>query len=198
MQPNQPNNYDFILNANHNPKRSFFNGKSKLQRTIIIALGVIVLIILMLVISSYLGKAGRVKSERLLELAQTQAEIIRTTSIATSKASDANTRALAATARLSVETDQRVILDSLAKRYKPKVLDAKLPLGRNDQTDALLAEATNNNRFDETYRSLLAQQLSDYQKLINQIMSTTNPTERETLQGALDSNAVIAASYKSK
>jgi hypothetical protein len=197
MQPNKQPDYDFIMNHPGAPRKSMLSGNSTKQRALIVAVGVLILIILAVVVSNVLSSAGKVQKQRLFELAQTQTEIIRLTSVADSKATTQTTRTLAATTRLTVESSRQEVLSALSARGMKKIKDKELALGRNTKSDTLLNEAIPNNRFDETYKSLLQTQLTDYQKLLNQVYDSGSAKEKKAVNAARNSNALIAKSYAS-
>lgn len=194
MQPNSPN-YDFILNPQKPPKQSLFGGRSIVQRVLIISVIALLAIILMIFVSSLLGKDGKVQKERLLALAQAQTEIIRVTAIASEKASDTSVKTLAATTRMTTESDKKAIITALTNRGVKKIEDRQLVLGKNTKSDDLLNEAITNNRFDETYKSILGEQLESYFKLVDQAKSGAGPNETKTLNTISSNVSLIAKSF---
>jgi FlaG/FlaF family flagellin (archaellin) len=187
MPPNQPGQYDFILGSDQQPKRGIDFSQNKGARFAVIAVIVIIVIILAMVISSFLGKESKAQGQRLLEVAQAQTEIIRVTALGTKQeAKDLKTRNFALNTQLSVETSQIQVKKSLAAHgMGEKSISKKLGATKNAKTDAALKEATQNNRFDETFKTLLAKQLSDYQKLLKTASgSAKTKTEKNTLNTA--------------
>jgi type II secretory pathway pseudopilin PulG len=181
---NQQNPYDFILSGgNQAPKRSFNIGKSMPVRIALIVGLLIIVILLFVVISSFLSSAGNAQKQRLIETAQAQTELIRVMELGEDKASDLGVRSLAVTTRMSIASDQQDIKSALVKRgYKEKSLSKVLGASKNPKTDAALEEAAANNRFDETFLEILAKQLADYKRLVQNSNSDANGTEQRTLK----------------
>lgn len=191
MPPQQQNNYDFILNADHKPPRGPLFGNSMGARIAVIAVLVVVIIVIGVVVSSFLGKAGRAQNQRLVEIAQTQAELIRVSALASKPESTKtlSTQTAALTTRLSLESSQQQTKKMLANRgINEKGLAKQLASGKNPKTDATLDEAIKNSRFDETYTALVNKQLADYQKLLQAAYPGATPNERTVLT-ALYENA---------
>lgn len=197
MQSGQPN-YDFILNPQKPQKQPVLSGTSALQRAMIFGGLFVVLIIAAIIIISLFGKGSNVQKQRLIEIAQTQTEIIRITAIASDKSRDVTTRTLAATTRLTTESDKYEVMNALSARGIKETKDLPLSLGRNTKSDTLLEEATSNNRFDETYKEILTSQLESYHRLLQQAKSSGTAAEQEILDTASGSIELIEKSYQSR
>jgi len=189
MQPNAPSpappqpDYDFILNHGANkPKSPLLPklGNSKKQRWLMIgAGGGLLLIILLLLFSAVFG--GN-KNQSLLEVAQAQQELIRVSTLGASKNSSAAARNLAVTTKLTIETNQKEMIDQLKKqgqKTNTKLLDAK----KNTQTDATLTQAAQDNRYDEIFTQQVQQQLMDYQQ---QLKAAYDGTSSKSLKQLLN------------
>jgi hypothetical protein len=188
-QQNQNDPYEFITNPQQPARRISF-GRTPAQRAIIIGVGVLLLIIIALVLSSLFNSASNAQKDRLGELAQTQTELIRVATIADKQSSDIDTRASAITARFAIETDLQETNQMLATRgteLNSKVLSLK----ENEKTDTLLEEAFANNRFDETFNSILEQQLEDYQSLLQSVYSSGSSGEKEILQQNYEDTSLL-------
>ena len=187
MSPSQ-NQYDFIMNPSHPPKRRFDFHNNLKARIAVVAVLLILGVIVATVVSSFLNKDAQAQAQRLTEVAQAQSEIIRVSALPKDKAKKEDTRNFALNAKLSVESSQQEIRKVLAKRgVNEKTLNKQLSASKNAKTDAALDEATKNNRFDETFMAIMNQQLKDYQKLLNGAFASGNSSEKK----------VIAASYES-
>jgi flagellar basal body-associated protein FliL len=179
-QQNQNDPYEFITSPQQPGRRIGF-GQTPAQRAIIVGVGVLVLIIIALVLSSLFSSASNAQKDRLIELAQTQTEIVRVAAIADKQSADIDTRASAVTARFAVETDLQEtnqMLEARGTELNSKILSLK----ENEKTDSLLEEAFANNRFDETFNSVLEQQLEDYQSLVQAAYSSGSSGEKAILQ----------------
>lgn len=187
MPPQQQNQYDFIMNGSPKPPRNPLLGTGLGARIAVIAGLLIIIIIIGAVINSFLTKGDRVQTDRLVEIAQTQTEIIRVSSLAKDKAKDINTLNLAVSTRLSVESSHQEVKASLAARgVKGKSLNKKLAASKNPKTDAALDEATKNSRFDETFLTIINKQLTDYQKLLQAAYPGSKTKERSVLTASYE------------
>ena len=187
MPPNQQNQYDFIMNSNQKPKRGFNFGNTKTARIAVIAGGIILLIIVAVIVNTILSGGSKAQTQRLTEIAQSQSEIIRVSALADKQAKDIATRNFAVNTKLSIQSSQQDTKKLLANRgVKDKGLNKVLGASKNSKTDAALAEATKNNRFDETYNVLMTKQLSNYQQLLKSTFAASTPNEKKVLTAAFD------------
>ncbi len=193
MQPNAPNarppiapsDYDFILNHGANkPKPSLLPGfgGSKKQRLLVMGLGGAIL--LMLIILGYSLLFGGNKNQTVLEVAQSQQELIRVSTLGADKTTRGSAaRALATTTELTLISNQKEVIAQL-KKHGQKTNTKNLAVKKNAQTDAALQEAALNNRYDEVFTQLLQKQLVEYQKLLKTAYGSTS---NQTLQNLLNS-----------
>ena len=147
-------------------------------------MGVVGGVLLILIVLVFALLSGGNKSPGLLEIAQTQQELIRVSEIGVQKAGSQNARNLAVSTDFTIRSSQKDMLSRL-KKVKPKVLDIK----QNKKTDDLLTEAALNNRFDETFEKVIQQQLVEYQKLLK---STYDGTSNQKLQNILNGDFTSA------
>ena len=190
---NQSNRYDFIMAPPPPPKRSFNFGNSIGARIGVVISGLIVLIILIVIVNSLLGQASNAQTQRLIEVTQAQTELIRVSALG-SKAKDLDTRGLAINTSLSIETSRQQVKKSLVARgMNEKSINKQMAASKNSKTDAALAEATNNNRFDETFSTIINKPLADYQKLLTTASGSGNKTEKTVLAAAKE-NAIRLSS----
>lgn len=193
MPPGQQNQYDFIM-SNAPQKRGPAFGNSPRARIAIVAGGLILLIIIAMVVMSFFSQGDKVQTQRLIEVAQAQNEIIRVSSLGKEKARDINTRSLAANARLSVESSQVEVKAALGKRgVKSKSLNKTLAASKNTKTDDALNEASQNNRFDDTFTLVMQKQLEDYRKLLMGAYDSGTATEKKVLKTSFDSAGKLVA-----
>lgn len=159
MQP-QPD-YDFIMSANHKPKKPLLpRSNSKQTRIFIFLGGIVLLLVIFTVVMTMISSAGNGEKDTLLKAAQQQAELIRVSKIGIDKARDPDTRNLAMTTNLSLQSDQVSLLAHLSTNSK------QLSLGKNTKTDVALTTAEQSNRFDEVFTSTLQTELTAYQKTL--------------------------------
>ncbi len=191
-QPQDP--YGFIFQAPQKTGTSFTPTSMK-TRIIIVVSGLILLIILVAVMASLLGSAGKAQQQRYIEIAQKQTEIIRISTLAESKAKSLSARSFAVTTQLAVTSDQREMTDILAKRgINPKAQSKLLGLGQNTKTDTTLDEAEKRNRYDETLRKVLETELTNYQKLLNASAEGATASEKPILESAFRGASLLTAS----
>lgn len=138
--------------------------------------------IIALVVISFISNAGKSSSQSLIDLARQQQELIRVAEIGVSGSRSTNTKNLAATAQLSLQTTQNDTIALLKKQgYKLSVKD--LALKENSQTDQQLDAANLNNSFDDTFTKLIRTQLANYRSSLNgAYKASKSKTERQILQ----------------
>lgn len=190
-----PDPYAFIMNNQPQKKGGFnFNGAGMGARIALVAGLLIMLIIIYMVASSFLNKSSNDQTQRLLEVTQAQSELIRVSRIAEDDAVDLKTRTLAYNTRLSTESSQRQVKALLAKRGKSeKSVNKKLGATKNAKTDAALEEAKKNNRFDETFTTIINGQLVAYQKLLKSAHDAGSANEKTVLATSFESTKYLVA-----
>ncbi len=206
MQPNTPNpappapvpDYDFILNHGANKPKRFplpSLGGSKKQRWLIIGLGGSLLILL--VILGYSLLFGGSKDQNLLEVAQTQQELIRVSTLGVDHAKSSATRGLAVTTELTLESNQKDVLARLRKDGQ-KTSTKTLALKKNSQTDDALAQAAQDNHYDDAFTKLIQDQLVAYQKLLKTAYdSTSSQSLKKILNAEFAQAGLLIASTQS-
>lgn len=195
MPPNQqnkqqPGQYDFIMNPEKPPKKPLFvSTGSTGQKIIVVAVGLVLLIMLMVIVSSFLNKSANAQNDKLLGLAKTQTEIARVADAAKDKITDKNLLYESINVKLSVESSKQEIVSALASRGK-KVKEKNLQV-INPDNDTVLAQGEQNGRFDDTYKQLLEQQLIDYQKQLQTVYDSSNATEKDIVSSANDQISLL-------
>src|SRR5579885_2120742 len=172
MPPNQyspppsagpPSNYDFIFNPPQAPKKRFGlpSGNSTGQRIAIVSIGAFILLILFIILSSVLTSGSKTSTQTFINIAEEQAEIIRVATIGTQQSRGSDSKNLAMTVLLSMETTQQQTLALLTKNHH-KLGTKQLAVKRNPQTDQALTSANLNNNFDEAFTQQMQTSLSTY------------------------------------
>lgn len=193
MQPSSPDPYGFIMN-NQPKQRRNFGPSGTAGRVAVVVGGLVVLIILGVIVSALLSRGDKAQTERLVEVAQRQTEIIRLTAQADKKTKALSTRSFALTTRVSLESSQKEVSGLLAKRgLKAKSLNSRLTAGKNAKSDAALAEAEKNNRFDETFTEIINNELANYQKLLEAANQSASKSEKQVLQKSYTGAATLLA-----
>ena len=187
----QQDPYGFITNsAPQTPKN--FGPSSMKGRVIVASVGLVVLIILTIIVSSILGSSGKAQTEQYLAIAKSQTEIIRISALAETKTKTLEGKSLASTTRLAFTTVQQDMNALLAaKGIKQKDLSKALSASKNVKSDELLNEAEKNNRYDETYSEILRGEIENYQKLINAAAGGAVGTEIQTLEYSYNQATLI-------
>lgn len=190
--PPSNNEYEFIMNTGNTPKKPFLdiNGVSKFKKILIFSAGLLILIMLISIVFSFLNSAGSAQKDKLLEIAQTQQEIIRISESAGEKIGDRNLLYKANSVGLTVSSSQQEIIAALAARGEKKV-DKRLAAGLNPQNDAVLLEGEQNGNFDETYRALLRQQLNNYGLQLQAAHEGSTKSEKQTIEKAFSQLEIL-------
>lgn len=190
-----PDPYGFIMNPGK-PKRPPLLGGGLRVKLLLVAILAIIVIVVGLIVGNILGSSNDAQKERLIEVAQAQTEIVRVSTTAASKANSSDTKAIAYTNKISVQSAANQTTTQLSK-YGVKTDGKLLGQGKNAETDKLLADAASNNRYDETYKKILAEQLDNYQKLLKSAFESGGKTEKVMLNRAANSNTLVVSMLKS-
>ncbi len=101
--------------------------------------------------------------------------------IGVSKSRDTEARNLAITAKLTISSEQAVIL-AAAKKAGAKVDAKTLALGKDAATDALLTDAAQANQFDEIFIKTFRAKLQTYRQTTKKIHDAINtPSTKKAL-----------------
>lgn len=190
QQPQNP--YGFIYDAPHNAKRPFSPPGGMKGRIALVAGGLILLIMLIVVAVSLFTGSDDAVTQRYVDVAKRQTEIIRITTLGEEKATSLQTRSFAATTRLGLTTaqsDMTALLDK--KGVSGKELSKQLSASKNSKSDEALEQAQKNGRFDEVFTDLLENELANYKKEINAAAGSATKSEKKTLQTAFDQATLL-------
>ncbi len=161
-----PEPYDFIMNAEQQPKRGlpFPKADSTLKRVIFAVGGLFVLLILFIIVKGMLS--GGSDLPLFVSIAQDQQELIHLTSPTNSTGQQvvlsASSQDFAATTNASVSSSQSALLTYLAKN-KYKVKPSLIGLKVSQQLDTQLTNATAAGTYDSTFQQIMKTQLTTYQ-----------------------------------
>lgn len=188
MPPQQQSQYDFILNNSPKPPRGPLVGGNKIGRILVVVVGLLLLIIAGVAANNFLKGSDKEQNQRLIDIAKAQTEIIRVSALVKPEtAKDLDTRIFALNTRLSLEGSNQQIKTLLAARgVNKKSLTKIVAPSKNPKTDGALDEATKNNRFDETYLTIIEKQLSDYQILLKAAAEAGNTKEKQSLTASFN------------
>ena len=182
------NPYKFILDTEHQPKKSMsVTGKSAFKTKIFAVLGLGILLIIVIVAVNALFFNKENNATKLSSLAAEQTEIIRVADLGLKTATDGDVKGFAETARLSVQSHLNLLKAYLTKNsveLTPLILKSKL----NSKTDAALTSAAAANRYDEVFKETLKTELKSYAVSIQASYKTaSNETSKKLLSDMYDS-----------
>ncbi len=190
--PNQSDPYGFILAPQ--PKKAAFSfnlsGGSMKKRIILIAGVFVILTIITMIAGSFLGQSNQAHQQALTELAGTQTEIVRLSTVGAAKATDPQTQALAINTQLSTESDRQATIAALQKRGV-KVNAKTLASAKNPKSDTLLTQAASNNDFDQAFEELIQAKLSSYQKQLKSVYGSGTSSEKKTFAAMYSSVSLL-------
>lgn len=190
-QPPNPaapkNDYDFIMNPSKPPKKPLLDLASggMLKKGLVLGGGLIILIIVLSLGLSFLGSAGKAHKQRLIEIAQTQTEIVRIAEAAEKKVGGRDLLFKISNVKLTVGSSEVEVINALSKRGV-KVKDKVLALGQNSKNDAALVEGEQTGRFDDTYQALLDEQLTNYRLRLQSAYDSSSPAEQQIIESAFN------------
>lgn len=177
---NGENPYDFITQTSHRPKRGVLpQGNSPKQRGIyaaVIGFALLVLGVIFFVIMS----SGGSSMQPMIELAQTQNEIIRITDAASREIKSSDVAEFSQNTNIALRSDQQQTIAYITKTEKApnaKVLAFK----QSSSTDAKLKEATAAGQYDQVYQGILYNQLKAYQSEVESTYKTASGAQQKAL-----------------
>lgn len=185
MQPQSPNpQYEFIFKDQAQPKKSFGlpNLPSGVKITLGIVIGLFLVVILYVVLFS--NKGG--KSTPLMGVMGRAQEIARVSDMLQQQSKDEDTVNLAATAEISMSSDQAQLTSYLKKNHQ-KVNTSQLLVYKDTKTDSEVQAAAQNNTLESYYQSYLKKQLDSYHTALAEAYSTAGPNAKLILQKSNDS-----------
>lgn len=170
--------YDFIMNPDQPSKQPLmFVPNSTLGRTMIFAVGIIFLIILIAVGFSLLNASANKQKDNLLEVAQTQSEIIRVIELGNENVFDASLEAQSKTLKTVVVTSQQEILAALSARGKT-ANDKDLAKAQNSENDSLIENGLNSGRHDQVFTEVLTELLGKYAVQLETVYDNGSSSEQ--------------------
>jgi hypothetical protein len=177
VPPPQPHEYDFLVNSQKPPKRSLNllpSNSSMPIRIAVVVGGLLILIIVFSIIRSVLSGGGNTPA--LTTVAQDQQEIIHLTQNATQGQQislSTTNQNFAVTADASLTSAQSQLLDYMkanGHKVKLKTLDLEI----STTLDTQIKTAITNSTYDSTFKSIMQNQLSDYQQALRSAYQQTS------------------------
>lgn len=187
--PNAP--YDFILQDPQAPKKKL--GLPGGSQPVKILIGLVGLVFVVIILAVILKGHGGVNTKAYAVVDGQAQEIIRVSDLVSSQTKDANTRYLAATTKLTMESQSYLVGTYLASRHT-KVSNAQLALYTNKDTDAQLTAAASNNNLEATYDAYLKTSLTAYQASLQTAAKGAGKKGLAILNFANNSTVVLLSS----
>ena len=140
------------------------------------------------------SRANEAQKLRLVELAQTQAEIIRTAEIGAEKAERVPNKQRAAAIAASLGGSLQETKNLMSAR-QAATDDQTLAAKKNKETDDLLTRATYNGSFDRTFTKIIDLKLLAYQRSLLAAYESGSAEEKAALEEAYkDADAMLGLS----
>lgn len=192
MPPQSPNpNFDFIMNENQKPGRSF-GLPANLPKPVSYAVLAMVVLILIIIASSLFGGSGG-NSDKLYTLLSDAGKIAAASSEASGSAQDPDTANMAATTKAALASQQQQI-EAYMTSSRIKVDSKKIASTTDPTLESELKTATANNNYDQVFLTYLKSALNSYQSDLQTVYKTAKPSLQTVLSGAYNSNAIILSS----
>lgn len=175
----QPN-YEFIMSQNQKSKK-FQKPVGKKQRIIFVGSMALLLITIGVIFMAIMGANASRGNGELIDLAAYQTELQRIVSLGSEDASSSAVKGIARTASFTLTTDLNTTNSLLNKKgvdVNPKLLTKYL----STELETKLQSAKTANTYDETYKSIYSEKLTNYQKKLAEVFPSQNNL---TIQNAL-------------
>ena len=196
--PSGANQYAFITDPQKPAKKSFLpSGSSKQNRILLVVGGFVVLLFIITLVFVLIANIGTSQKKAWLSLAQQQQELIRVSDLGSTKAQNQDTKNLAITTKLALESSQASI-DKLAAKNGAVITKKSLALGKNTQTDVTLTAAQQSNQFDQTFRQIIKTQLTDYQAQLKNLYDKTSSKSTKNSLSAANTSAFLLVGEASR
>jgi len=173
--------YDFILNAGDPPKESLWSKIDK-KRVIIFVIFVIIFIIICSIVFTIISnKNNLTQQSRLLTVAQSQNEVIRTSELGYERITDPDLKKrvqnIDTTLKKAVENTKIMIYDR-----GDNVEESQLTANQDNGTEDLLNKAETYGNYDETLDKVLNTKLTAYQQALLIAEKSSNKAEKSALE----------------
>lgn len=191
MQPQSPDHqFDFMLKQNQPATKGL--GMSKLPKPLVVGIGIILLIILAITISSVLSGRKNGASQPIIDSVVRGEEVIRVTKVVqTLGLQDPSTNAASYTVLAALSSDHTQLSKYLVN-LKAKLSLAQLAADTDKTIDAQMQSAQQNNNLDQAYISYLQLYLPKYQHDLQiAYQSAPGPKGKTILKMAYDSETAL-------
>lgn len=174
---NGPGQYDFFMDSSNNPKNSMSAGKKLLLIVVAVVVGMAALAVILALLTG-----GKNESPHLVQLLQSQQEIVRVAQDGKRNAQSENLKNFSMTASAGLSSAQSE-LTTYVNKLGTKVGKDELNMGKKLQSDAALKAAMASSTYDTTYVSIMQSELNTYEKrLESATLVSISESERAMLQ----------------
>jgi hypothetical protein len=180
------NPYHFILNPEQ-PKRSSPFGK---PTGLLFIVGAVVFVVILFVIILNIARGGGSSSQPYVTVAQEQVEISRVAGLDLGRVQDTDVKNFATTTRLTMASDSTAFTTFLGE-HGVKISKKQLAAGVVSTTDAQLTSAISSNTLDPTLRTVLQNELKQYQSDLAKAYRITSNGSTRTMLKQLNNNAEL-------
>ena len=190
--PNNPNDYEFIVNPQQAPKKKLLGGSSVAVRIGIVLGGIFLLLITFVIIRNVLT-SGSSNKTALVAVVSEQKELVRLTTNMLLKGAPLNgkTKNVAITTELSVGSARTELINYMAKNGQ-KVDQKKILYPISALNDKQLKAATASGNYDAAANDVLRVQLTSYQAdLKTAYNKTSGDVGREILNRQYDAASLL-------
>lgn len=198
MDNGQKDPYSFITNPEKPPKAPLLpsvGGNPMITRILVVAGGLILLITLIIIGMSVLNSSSNAQSQKMLEVAQAQTEILRIADSTNQKISGSELNDVIALTKISTQSSLNDITISVTNNGG-KLNEKDLAQGANPKNDEVLTTAEANSKFDEAYSTILKKQLEDYQILLENAASGASEDQKSVLASAYEQAGLLLEELK--
>jgi len=173
---------DFIMNPQTGPKLGGINPSStKKKRIILAAAGGVFLLLIFGIVFSFLTGGGKATTEQTQKLAQQHIELLRVSDIGLSQSNDYDTRNLATTVKLTLQSTQDQVV-AIAKKDQKKLTSAQLSAGKDTKTDETLTTAQQTNKFNAVFIEIIHTQIRAYLQQLRVVHdASSSKQDKQTL-----------------
>lgn len=169
-----------------------------MQKLVLLIGGAIILMMVLAIMISMFNSNRSTGTEQLIDIAQTQAEIIRVSDQGITNASQQSVKNLAITTKFSLRTQQNQIISYLAKQGT-KVSPEQLALKRDAETDQKFTLAKQTSSFDTVFSQTMQSELQDYATTLKSVFSqATGKNERALLSADYTQVQLLISQVPSK
>lgn len=168
--PSSEPDFDFMLKQQAAQKSSMLTTLGKPMKILFVA----VLVLIVVTFGAMLFNRGAGNGDDVVDLMAQSQEIVRVSQLEEQSFKDADTKDLAATTTITMQSSQNQ-LGSYLKKSGIKYSEKDLAANTNKNADAQLQTAAQNNNLDSAYSAYLKSSLSKYKASLENVYKTAPP-----------------------